>query len=255
MILFVALLRSMGTKVRFIRTATPQPLRRYAVSDREREQKQRSRGSRFWAEVGISDSTHPAPRWVHVDPLRLLVDRPEEAEKLCRCMHVPYIIAIDCDGCVTDVTARYSASIGVDVLEQQGTRLPTAQQSWWQALCLSTHVLCLMRRLVGERGPEQMKPKQLSRVIHALHRILLQHTDVWSTCLYCGGHDHRCRICAEARQLSARNLPIPRTLAGFKHHPRYVLESDIHSNECLIPTNNSPVGVFAGRRESEGRSL
>ncbi|CAH0474746.1 unnamed protein product [Peronospora belbahrii] len=159
----------------------------------------------LWCEVLDEKST----RWIHVDVVRRLVDRPHEVEVLRgRMARFSYVISIQDDGQLVDVTSRYT-------------------MQWSKSL------------------PLRLADSWLEQVLERYNEDTVDEHSVTSTTQ--GAVDMNIALMNEKKELDRLKLGegMPSSVEGFRKHPIYCLERHLGQFECLHP--RKIVGVFNGQ--------
>ncbi|RMX65970.1 hypothetical protein DD238_002347 [Peronospora effusa] len=158
----------------------------------------------LWCEVLDQKSQ----RWIHVDVVRRLVDRPQEVEKLRgRSARFSYVISIQDDELLVDVTSRYT------VQWSKSLTLRLAD-SWWKQVLERFNEDTVDQRCVSKVLTAENVDKALGDEKKELERLKL----------------------AEG---------MPSSVEGFRKHHLYCLERHLGQFECLHP--RKVVGVFNGQ--------
>lgn len=271
-LLFVALTRSLGWRVRVVGDLDPispdldvnHPLLsechnffRFMVEQQSTKSKTRAAESiddsklpaapMVWAEVLVRVKTKR--RWMHVDPVHHLLDRPDQVEEFLsegRSSHRRSIVdALGVEHCtdryrLTDVTPRYAQSY-VATLRRRGIRGKRVdldaqvQQSWWAQT---------IRRLSGVVEPTKVEPsgKSPSEAI-----VLEEESDSDKKPAAVDTDDEIDQHEAMELQKSAEDEAIPTSKAAFQTHPVYVIASVLGKAEVLaLDAKQRMCGVFKG---------
>lgn len=200
-------------------------------------------------ESGVnSDSPPPSlstGKWMHVDvvfknsssssgaPAKVSVDEPNRVEKDYRGGRaVVYALAIENVGYCADVAARYAMQAHKS---REGTK--PKLQLWWQREIVKRSQLNLAAgglAMPGTRGGSMGTAGSLS-----FDSIVGPH-DPTSFLL---------RTKEERSQLHQKYLdePVPKTMAGFKTHPKYILEAHFKADMGVKPGSKAQ-GLFKGSR-------
>lgn len=153
-------------------------------------------------------------KWIHVDVVHRLVNRPQEVEALRgKATRFSYVVGIQDDGLFVDVTARYT-------------------RQWSKSLEL---------RLADTWF------KQVIEQYNDDPEILFQRRINESASKLTSQDDVKKVLAKEKQQLESLKLAegMPTSLEGFRKHHLYVLERHLGHFECLYP--RKIVGLFNGQ--------
>lgn len=148
-------------------------------------------------------------RWMHVGTDPNSIDSPSSVENMLsssRRKVFPYVISIDNDGIVTDVSSRYC----MRPEQSKRFRLRPQHWHWWTDLIA-----------------------QYNEKIRASHPSLNIQQEM--------EEQHELQRLADFAM-----APLPTTLSGFKAHPIYCLQRHVGSSQMLHPIDAKVVGTFGG---------
>uniref|UniRef100_A0AAV1U6Y8 Uncharacterized protein n=1 Tax=Peronospora matthiolae TaxID=2874970 RepID=A0AAV1U6Y8_9STRA len=161
----------------------------------------------FWLWVEVLDEK--SKRWIHVDAVRRLVDQPRDVEPLRgKVFRFSYVISIQDDGLLVDVTARYA------VQWSKSLELRLAD-SWWQRV---------LEQINDEMDYQHGRTGATRSRAHVVVDALVE----------------------EKKELETLKLAegMPTSIEGFRKHHLYCLERHLGRLECLHP--RKVVGLFNG---------
>eukprot|EP00607_Mallomonas_marina_P003139 CAMPEP_0182438786 /NCGR_PEP_ID=MMETSP1167-20130531/86002_1 /TAXON_ID=2988 /ORGANISM="Mallomonas Sp, Strain CCMP3275" /LENGTH=751 /DNA_ID=CAMNT_0024632303 /DNA_START=33 /DNA_END=2289 /DNA_ORIENTATION=+ len=204
--------------------------------DDDQEEAEGEERTRVIQQVNSSSEKSPAVscsstrgRWVHVDAVRNMLNQPDRVEHRLlegRKRVFAYVIAVDQEGFVTDVSSRYCNQ---PVLSAN-MRLRKSKIGWWS---------------------ERLQEMNHRARVKIQNKVVLTDTGDWTIGVsreqQC---EHSQRLQQDAEELQqcavSASSPLPTSLAGFKNHPVYVLKRHLNSTQSLYPGNQRPVAVFKG---------
>ncbi|ETK92086.1 hypothetical protein L917_04319, partial [Phytophthora nicotianae] len=160
----------------------------------------------FWLWCEVLDEK--SNTWIHVDPVRRLVNRPQDVESLRgKTARFSYVVSIQDDGLVVDVTSRYTAQ-------------------WSKSLEL------------------RLADSWLTQVIEQFNEDTMDQRPVDKTSR--SGNVEK-SIVEEKKKLETLKLAegMPTSLEGFRKHHLYILEHYLGQFECLHP--RKAIGLFKGQ--------
>ncbi|KAF8340733.1 uncharacterized protein EI90DRAFT_3012505 [Cantharellus anzutake] len=147
----------------------------------------------FWTEV----YSRPDGRWLPVDPIHNHVDKRKRFEPLSndKFNHMLYVVAIEEDGYIRDVTQRYAKNFGTKIVKERRTGM--GKKDWWDSTGkFSNH-------------PNDNVPN-----------VKIQQRD--------DAEDEEFEHMQELEGM-------PSSISGFKDHPLYVLGRHLHQDEVIYP--------------------
>jgi xeroderma pigmentosum group C-complementing protein len=235
-----------------------------------------------WLEILCTDpQTKIQQRWVHVDPVYKLVDRPDYVETLLGQDRPPhgkvaskkrsfaaYVVAAEhCPVShdhgtaattrlrLTDVTPRYAAS-WVESLRKRGIVRSKkcsidslVRQSWWTRTLKTInngHEPSNMSKTKSTTPPT--KQNSGASLDQAIELDELDGQDENATVAADDIADAETRTEAEELQTLAEHETIPTSKAAFATHPKFVIPSVMGKAEVLAPDASQRVcGVFKGQ--------
>ncbi|KAI9992499.1 hypothetical protein PInf_017918 [Phytophthora infestans] len=161
----------------------------------------------FWLWCEVLDEKNQ--NWIHVDAVRRLVNRPQEVEsQRGKAARLSYVVSIQDDGLVVDVTSRYT------VQWSKSLELRLAD-SWLKQV---------IERLNDDTSDQRIVNGATSRP-EDMEKALVEEKEKLETLKLAEG--------------------MPTSLEGFRKHDMYVLERHLSHFECLHP--RSVVGLFKGQ--------
>lgn len=228
-----------------------------------------------WVEILIQDgSTRSGFRWIHVDPVQELINRPDQIERRLAAIFslvegqatrkrvaLGYAVAVEhaVDGVapvvesatgqfqITDVTPRYASS-WVESLRVRGLvrgknslTEKNLKKSWWSITLAKLNTSCVsiypeLDQRAGGSPADAIVVDQDSG--DNLSSLVSSRPKVMATM-----EDHE----SEELQQSVENEAIPTSKAAFKTHPIYALQSVLNSTDVLAPDAGLRIcGVFKG---------
>ncbi|CAI5710092.1 unnamed protein product [Hyaloperonospora brassicae] len=167
-------------------------------------------GQVFWLWCEVLDEKTKS--WIHVDAVRRLVDRPRDVEPLRgKAFRFSYVISIQDDGLLVDVTARYAVH-------------------WSKSLALRLADSWL------ERVLEQINDDTNSQYDENRAAWIRSRANVAADA-----------TAEEKKALETLKLAegMPTSVEGFRKHHLYCLERHLSRSECLHP--RKVVGLFNGQ--------